>query len=456
MQIFTTIFLVCLTLTVAGARSAGAGSPLSNDPSSLAVCQEIIRGSNLGLATDTRRAISSCVMRGIECLVNDPKNSKACCTRIAGKCDAAFDKIDTASRRFTNHITNRRCSTIPLAELVNGLGYAELGPLCRALDPAVEATDLAGLVECLRRLVIADTTCQIAILELPLSAEALACMSLEDEFVAATGADPSSCRELSGVGSPTPTVTATRTATPQPTVTTSAPAPTPTGTSTPVASSTATTTPIASATLTATPQPTATVTAVIVVPTVTSTPQPTLTPRTTATATRTATPVPTSTPGCGNNKVDPGETCDDGNTNDCDACPSDCRAAPTDCPTPAAQNRYAQQIRITGPTELGGVQVCLKYPAGTVGLPGTSTVGGRISGFAGSSNVVDFNNATQIAVTPVGSQTEFTLTLSLDRCVGAPVPAVADFQCVTKDASDTFGNALEPPTIVECTPTTTP
>ena len=79
MQIFTTIFLVCLTLTltVAGARSAGAGSPLSNDPSSLAVCQEIIRGSNLGLATDTRRAISSCVMRGIECLVNDPASSKA-------------------------------------------------------------------------------------------------------------------------------------------------------------------------------------------------------------------------------------------------------------------------------------------------------------------------------------------------------------------------------------------
>jgi cysteine-rich repeat protein len=196
---------------------------------------------------------------------------------------------------------------------------------------------------------------------------------------------------------------------------------------------------------------------VIVAPTVTATPQPTLTPVATATATRTATPVPTGTatpsgPVCGNKVVEQGEACDDGNTSDCDSCPSDCHAVPTDCPTPAVQSRHSQQVRITGPTELGAVQVCLKYPVGTVGLPGTSTVAGRISGFAGSNNVVDFNNAAQIALLPAGSQSQFTLTLSLDRCVGAPVPPLADFTCVTKDASDTLGNDLKPPTIVECKP----
>jgi cysteine-rich repeat protein len=442
--------VLSLGLTLVDATAARAGSPLSNDPSALAVCQEIVRDASLGLAIDTRRAMASCLVRGIECLVNDPATSSECCARVAGKCDGAFDKLATASRRFTNHLTRRRCASVPFAEIVADLGYAELFATCRALDPAVEVTDLEGLAECLRRVVIGETTCQIATLELPRAAEALACLGLEEAFVGATGTDPLTCRAPSCAASPTPSPTATRTMTPSPAAT---------ATSIPVATATTTAIPVPTITVTATPQPTATVTAVIVVPTATLTPQPTLTPLPTLTATRTVTPVPTATatpsgPSCGDGVVEQGESCDDGNTSDCDTCPSDCHAVPSDCPTPAALSRHTQQIRITGPTELGAVQVCLKYPAGTVGLPGASTVTGRISGFAGSNNVVDFNNAAQIALLPAGSQSQFTLTLSLDRCVGAPVPPLTDFKCVTKDASDTLGNDLKPPTIVDCTPVT--
>jgi cysteine-rich repeat protein len=175
----------------------------------------------------------------------------------------------------------------------------------------------------------------------------------------------------------------------------------------------------------------------------------------------TPTPSPTATSGgsavCGNSVIEAGESCDDGNTVNCDTCPSDCHPVPTDCPTPnPSATRHPQQVRVTGPTELGAALVCLSYPAGKVGFPGTGAIGGRLSGFAGSNNVVDFNNAVQVALLPAGSQSQFTFTLSFDRCAGAPVPDVLDFTCVTKDASDTFGNALNPPTIVECTPTTTP
>jgi hypothetical protein len=100
------------------------------------------------------------------------------------------------------------------------------------------------------------------------------------------------------------------------------------------------------------------------------------------------------------------------------------------------------------------VTFCLKYPGGTVGFAGTSTVSGRVSGFAGSSTVLDFNNAARLSLLPAGSQTQFSLSLSMDRCVGAPVPSVMQFSCAMKDAADVFGQPIDPPTIVSCTPTT--
>jgi cysteine-rich repeat protein len=227
---------------------------------------------------------------------------------------------------------------------------------------------------------------------------------------------------------PTPTLTATRTPTPTAT-------PTVTATRTP----TPTPTPTLTATRTATVTPTPTVTA-------TRTPTPTRT----ATVTRTPTPTVTPTPVCGNTVVEAGEGCDDGNVNDCDACPSNCQTAPPDCTEQVTD--YAQVVQITAPTEVGAAQFCLRYPPGLVRLPGSGAVSGRISGFAGSSNVFDFDNAAQIALLPAGSQSQFTFTVTFDRCTAAPLPNVMQFTCVTKDASDTFGQPLVPPSIVQCNP----
>jgi hypothetical protein len=48
-----------------------AGSPLSNDPSPLLVCQDSIRMAAVRLATETRRGLGACLTRGVEC-VADP------------------------------------------------------------------------------------------------------------------------------------------------------------------------------------------------------------------------------------------------------------------------------------------------------------------------------------------------------------------------------------------------
>ncbi len=580
------VVAVAVALFTAGG-SAHAGAPLSNDPTALAVCQEVIREASLDLANATRRGLSACFVRGIECLVGDPAEEARCCERAAGKCDGDLGRLADASRRFANRIANRRCATVPFDDIAHDLGYASLAERCGGRARGEDGGDLGGLIECLREIVVGGTACDVATLELPRTADALRCMGLEAELLEATAVDPATCQAPPASGSPTPTPTASATPSAAATVTigpTSVPTatatsvaatqtPTPSASATPVTTATVTTvaTPVPSATAsptrtasatpspaatstssavatsvptqtavpttiptatatvvptvaatttptrTSTPQSTATATLVAtsvptatrtatpvpsatatrtstpiatVTPTRTSTPVPTTTatrtstpvPTTTATrtstpvptttATRTSTPVPTATvtrtstpvptvtstpsgPRCGNGITETaaGEACDDGNTNDCDACPSDCHAVPADCSAVQATT-YAQQVRVTAPTELGASQFCLKYPGGTVGLPGTGAVGGRISGFAGSNNVVDFGNAAQIALLPAGSQSTFTFTLTLDRCVGAPLPAVTQFSCVTKDASDTFGNTLNPPSIVQCTPVT--
>ena len=110
----------------------------------------------------------------------------------------------------------------------------------------------------------------------------------------------------------TPSETATRTPTPTPTDTA-----TPTATDTPVPTATSTPFPTATSTSTNTPLP----------PTATNTPVPSRT----ATSTSTKTPkprTPTATPTmavCGDGVVEPGEECDDGNTECDDGCSDDCR-----------------------------------------------------------------------------------------------------------------------------------
>src|SRR5262245_744119 len=83
---------------------------------------------------------------------------------------------------------------------------------------------------------------------------------------------------------------------------------------------------------------------------------------------------------CGNGRVDPGETCDDGNTKDGDYCPSNCRIEKCK-PT---STRFAVSVELSFPVNVavGGVVVFIDYPEGAVSLPGAAaepSVAGRIS-----------------------------------------------------------------------------
>ena len=258
----------------------------------------------------------------------------------------------------------------------------------------------------------------------------------------------------------TPTVTATATPTRTPTATpTTTPSATPTLTAVPTLTPTRTATPTATATATVTATGTATAIATVTVtptPTATSTTA-TATRTATPTATRTVTPTPTATatpggPVCGNGIKETGEDCDDGNTVNCDTCPSNCKnsTAPVQCSSTTV--RHAQRLQILAPPSdtLAGATVCLDYPSGVVALPGTGAVTGRVSGITNAITALnDFNNAVQLTFASTVNQTEFDPIISFDLCTGQTAPPPTAFKCVTKVASN--GSPLDPTTVV-CTP----
>jgi hypothetical protein len=531
---------------------AVAGSPLSNDPTPLAVCQDTIRTATLRLADDVQRGVSACLTRGIECLVGPENEAVTCCDRAAGRCEGDLTKVAKARERFVTYVTRRRCAVVPLDDVLVGLGYDALAERCGLGEGGLGSLD--ALAECLARLTLSETSCLIGTAELPRSADALACLGLEERFAAATGADLATCAALTppsptpaSTATPTPgatitatviattsatasntpvaTVTAvpsptttavaptgTRTATPGATVTvtitttpvttttpvatitavvtttasstpvatatpsrtaTATPVPTTTpvvtATSNPTTTATRTTTPVptTTATKTSTPLPTATATMTstplpVATATKTSTPVPTATATKTSTplptATRTSTPVPTATPAspCGNGVKDAGEDCDDGNTNDCDACPSNCKAA-VECATPApSATRVPQRVslKLANGEPLTSGNFCLSYPAGKVGFPGTGGIPARISGFTGQTSLADFNNAAQVALLGRNALTEIAVNVNFDLCAGQTAPALSAFSCRVVSASNA-GTTIDPAN-VQCSPVAQP
>jgi cysteine-rich repeat protein len=504
----------CLVSTLGSASLVAAGAPLSNDAQPLAVCQETIRKASLRLGSDVQRAVGACLTRGIECVSGPAANRESCCQQAERRCGDDLGGLEKSKERFRGYVGNRRCEVVPFTDITSadGLGYAELEARCAALMPPDSLGDLAGLTSCLARLVVAGTACLVGTQELPRGEEALACAGIEADFRAATGADlqacgipvptptgptpivtPTATRSLTPIASPTrsptPTATAvlTATSTPLPTATvlpaTVTPGQTATATATPVPTLTATRTaaptvvPTASAMPTRTPSPTATATPVATAsPTVSPTTTPTRTASPTATATRTATPTVTRTatpsatgsatpvpsvtvtpggaPVCGNGVVDAGEDCDDGNTVNCDSCPSNCKSstAPTACPTTGV--RHAQTIHLEAPAGavLSGGLFCIDYPSGVVALPGTGNITGRVSGISGGVPFLnDFNNAAQLSFVVNPGQAQLNPVVSFDLCTGQTAPLPTAFQCVTKSASNS-GNPLDTATVI-CSPT---
>ncbi len=340
--------------TLVCVRMATAAPHRSPEESAIVACSDAIRGASRDLTAAVEDHLGRCVTHGLDCLTA-AKNPSACCARIAGRCADDQDDIAEAEREFTALITRRSCTRVPLARLLaaDGLGFATLAARCACATPPITVASLEDLAACLRRRIEDDAVQRLALVEAPRTAEALACLGLDDAFPAALADEPALC-ETCGAGTPSPTptsspsgavptpsrtptpagvttatppggvatVTATSASTPGATVTiggTSTPAATftaiVTASSTPVATTTGLVLPSGTPTATRSPTPTRTATVVIrATPTVTRTRTPTpirtVTPVSTLTLTLTPTPTPTSTPVCGNGILEGNEECD--------------------------------------------------------------------------------------------------------------------------------------------------
>src|SRR5262245_7246405 len=149
---------------------------------------------------------------------------------------------------------------------------------------------------------------------------------------------------------------------------------------------------------------------------------------------------------CGNNRVEPGETCDDGNTKDGDYCPSNCRIE-TCKPT---STRFAVSVELAYPVNVavGGVVVFVDYPEGAVSLPGAAaepTIASRISNvpkdFASSPYDLEYALRETIAL-PRALPAGEIFRVSFDLCESATPPTAKDFTCRVEQASGPGGQNL--------------
>jgi len=181
-----------------------------------------------------------------------------------------------------------------------------------------------------------------------------------------------------------------------------------------------------------------------------STPTPTLTPTPTSPGTfPTKPPQPTPLAGCGNGTVDfaNGETCDDGNTDDGDSCPSNCRVVVC---SPSGSTVDVTVV-FAPPVDLSGITVFLDYPDTLVRIPGrfdAEMVGERITGTPENAALQynDLNYALRtLFFTPDNSviPASMLMTVTFDNCDGAPAPTAADFRCCVESATDTNSAAVE-------------
>jgi hypothetical protein len=169
------------------------------------------------------------------------------------------------------------------------------------------------------------------------------------------------------------------------------------------------------------------------------------------------TPRPTAPPpaGCGDGQFEVGETCDDGNTTedditvgtDVDRCPFNCHIVSCG----GAQSTVNVDVNLCVPegTDAGGATVFLRYPDGTVGIPGSGNSGQvfkRIQNILEdpfislTPNDLDYALRTLVfAVDLVPIPAGRLFTVQFDVCSGATAPSAEDFRCVVKDASDPNG-----------------
>ncbi len=141
--------------------------------------------------------------------------------------------------------------------------------------------------------------------------------------------------------------------------------------------------------------------------------------------------------GCGNNLTLAPETCDDGNSENFDSCPSTC--AVEFC-SPTVTTRTV--VLVTSRPDLSAITVDLDYPEGKIDLPGTggSIPPGVVTTLFGSGSTNDFDHAlrhVQFDAFDFGDQN--IATFDFKACSGATAPVPGDFACTVVDAGQEDG-----------------
>lgn len=171
---------------------------------------------------------------------------------------------------------------------------------------------------------------------------------------------------------------------------------------------------------------------------------------------------------CGNSTVDfeVGETCDDGNQEDGDACPADCRVA--QCTLDPLGTTTGIQVAFEAPegVDVAALEIFVSYPEHAVIVPGSGDVSGAVSNTPSNASVtvVDTNAGLSVVVTdgslnpiPAGGLFDLTLENCVSQTAGevalstAPWEALAEvdgvkfsnFVCIVDSAVDTNLNPVE-------------
>jgi cysteine-rich repeat protein len=171
---------------------------------------------------------------------------------------------------------------------------------------------------------------------------------------------------------------------------------------------------------------------------------------TTTTATTTTAPASTTTTTisalCGNGVVDTGESCDDGNHSDNDACPADCVIDPC---TPLGGSDRTAQVTFSAPAAIASATVLVDYPEGAVSIPGSggSVPGGIITNppAGTSTSVNDFDHAVRIIVAGAfnfGTSGPL-VRIHFEDCSGAPAPGAQSFTCTVLSAEDAVATPVD-------------
>ena len=157
-------------------------------------------------------------------------------------------------------------------------------------------------------------------------------------------------------------------------------------------------------------------------------------------------PVPAAEPAkavCGNGKIEPGETCDDGNTKDGDSCPSNCRIEK--CTETSNTRRFTVFLEGPAETDVQGVSIFVRYPETKIAIPsGGSDDPVKRSIVDTPPEILQVPNDLDYGLREVIVGTKpfhpgRLFTIQFRDCEGATAPAASELHCSVEDASDPVG-----------------